>query len=40
MKLDLLTNATVVDGTIRFVYQESKEKLRSCSDNSKEDGCL
>jgi hypothetical protein len=29
MKLDLLTNATVVDDAIRFVSQESKEKLKS-----------
>jgi hypothetical protein len=39
MKLDLLTNATVVDDAIRFVYQKSKDKegeqvKRSCSDNS------
>ena len=26
MKLDLLTNATVVDDAIRFVYQKSKDK--------------
>jgi hypothetical protein len=25
MKLDLLTNATVVDDAIRFVYQKSKD---------------
>jgi hypothetical protein len=33
MKLELLTNATVLDDAIRFVYQKSKdkEKLRSCS---------
>ena len=33
MKLDLLTNATVVDGAIRFVSQKSKhkEKLKSSS---------
>jgi hypothetical protein len=29
MKLDLLTNATVVDDAIRFVTQKSKEKLKS-----------
>ena len=29
MKLDLLTNATVVDDAIRFVSQKSKEKLKS-----------
>jgi hypothetical protein len=27
MKMDLLTNATVVDDAIRFVSQKSKEKL-------------
>ena len=31
MKLDLLTNATVVDDAIRFVSDRSKEKLRSSS---------
>ena len=31
MKLDLLTNATVVDDAIRFVTQKSKEKLLSNS---------
>jgi hypothetical protein len=31
MKLDLLTNATVVDDAIRFVSQKSKEKLLSNS---------
>jgi hypothetical protein len=29
MKLDLLTNATVVDDAIRFVSQKSKEKVES-----------
>jgi hypothetical protein len=29
MKLDLLTNATVVDGAIRFVSDRSKEKTKS-----------
>ena len=28
MKLDLLTNATVVDDAIRFVSQKSKENLK------------
>jgi hypothetical protein len=28
MKLDLLTNATVVDDAIRFVSDVSKEKLK------------
>jgi hypothetical protein len=29
MKLDLLTNATVVDDAIRFVSQKSQDKLKS-----------
>ena len=29
MKMDLLTNATVVDDAIRFVSQKSKEKVES-----------
>jgi hypothetical protein len=34
MKLELLTNATVVDDAIRFVYDKSKENLKSsCSSN-------
>jgi hypothetical protein len=34
MKLDMLTNATVVDDAIRFVSQRSKENLKSLtSDN-------
>jgi hypothetical protein len=33
MKLDLLTNATVVDEAIRFVSQRSKEKLKSSISN-------
>jgi predicted transcriptional regulator len=37
MKLDLLTNATVVDNAIRFVYQKSKEELLSSrNEHSKE----
>jgi hypothetical protein len=36
MKLDLLTNATVVDDAIRFVSGRSKERLKS-STNSNED---
>jgi hypothetical protein len=36
MKLDLLTNATVVDDAIRFVSDRSKEKLKSPSDNNDE----
>jgi hypothetical protein len=31
MKLDLLTNATVVDDAIRFVSQQSRENLKSSS---------
>jgi hypothetical protein len=37
MKLDLLTNATVVDDAIRFVSKKSEEKVKSSSDNSNED---
>jgi hypothetical protein len=37
MKLDLLTNATVVDNAIRFVSNRSKEKQRSYSYNGNED---
>jgi hypothetical protein len=38
MKLDLLTNATVVDDAIRFVSSnKSKEKLKSSSNNNDED---
>ena len=38
MKLDLLTNATVVDDAIRFVSSnKSKDKLKSSSDNSDEE---
>ena len=39
MKLDLLTNATVVDDAIRFVSQKSKgnEKLKSSSENDHEE---
>ena len=37
MKLDLLTNATVVDDAIRFVSQESKEKVKSSSSKTNED---
>jgi hypothetical protein len=36
MKLDLLTNATVVDDAIRFVSQQSKEGLKSSLNNSNE----
>jgi hypothetical protein len=37
MKLELLTNATVVDDAIRFISDRAKEKLKSSSDNSNED---
>src|ERR687886_246546 len=37
MRLDLLTNATVVDDATRFVSNKSKEKLKSFSNNSNED---
>jgi hypothetical protein len=37
MKLELLTNATVVDDSIRFVSQKSKEKLRSSSNSNEGD---
>jgi hypothetical protein len=35
MKMNLLTNATVVDDAIRFVSERQKEKLKSftCNDN-------
>ncbi len=40
MKLDLLTNATVVDDAIRFVSQNSqyKQKLKSASGKGDEEG--
>src|ERR687887_212475 len=34
MKLELLTNATVVDDAIRFVSDRSKENLKSSSNNN------
>jgi predicted transcriptional regulator len=37
MKLDLLTNATVVDDAIRFVSQKSKENLKPALNSSDED---
>jgi hypothetical protein len=37
MKLDLLTNATVVDDAIRFVSEKSKEKLTSSANDSEHD---
>ena len=36
MKMDLLTNATVVDDAIRFVSDNSKQKIESSSCNSNE----
>ena len=37
MKLELLTNATVVDDAIRFIAQKSKENLRSSTEGDRED---
>ena len=37
MKLDLLTNATVVDDAIRFVYQKSREKVESMDSGNEDD---
>jgi hypothetical protein len=37
MKLDLLTNATVVDGVIRFVSSNKSEERQKLSENSNED---
>ncbi|MFL6358753.1 MAG: hypothetical protein ACJ72V_05345, partial [Nitrososphaeraceae archaeon] len=37
MKLELLTNATVVDDAIRFVSHKSKDDLKSSANSSK--GC-
>jgi Trp operon repressor len=37
MKLDLLTNATVVDDAIRFVSQKSKEKVESMGSSNEDD---
>ena len=36
MKLDLLTNATVVDDAIRFVSSKTKENLKSLSEDKEE----
>jgi hypothetical protein len=39
MKLDLLTNATVIDDAIRFVsFSKFKEKQKSSLDNTNQDG--
>jgi len=37
MKLDLLTNATVIDDAIRFVSSKTKENLKSSPSNGNED---
>jgi hypothetical protein len=37
MKLDLLTNATVVDDAIRFLSNKTKEKLKSVDDSNEDD---
>jgi hypothetical protein len=37
MKLDLLTNATVVDYAMRFVSEKSKEKIKSSAINNEHD---
>src|ERR687886_363868 len=37
MRLDLLTNATVVDDAIRFVSSKSKENLKSSIEDDKEE---
>jgi hypothetical protein len=37
MKLDLLTNATVVDDAIRFVSSKFKENLKSSTEGDKEE---
>jgi hypothetical protein len=37
MKLDLLTNATVVDDAIRFVSSKTKENPKSSTEDDKEE---
>jgi hypothetical protein len=37
MKLDLLTNATVVDDAIRFVSQKSRSRIESSNNDSADD---
>jgi hypothetical protein len=37
IKMDLLTNATIVDDAIRFVSQRSKEKIKSSNEVDKEE---
>ena len=36
MKLELLTNATVVDDAIRFVYSKTNGKIKSANEESNE----
>jgi hypothetical protein len=37
IKMDLLTNASVIDDAIRFVSQKSKEKIKSANEVDKEE---
>jgi hypothetical protein len=37
MKMDLLTNATIVDDAIRFVSEKSKEKVESTNSGNEDD---
>jgi hypothetical protein len=37
LKLELLTNATVVDDAIRFVSDRQKEKLKSSANSNEDD---
>jgi predicted transcriptional regulator len=37
MKLELLTNATIVDDAIRFVSQQAKERIKSSSEGNQEE---
>jgi hypothetical protein len=37
MKLDLLTNATVVDDAIMFVYDMTNEKIKPSSNSNEDD---
>ena len=37
MNLALLTNATAVDDAIRFVFQKSKENLKSFGEDEEEE---
>ena len=37
IRMDLLTDATVVDDAIRFVSQKSKEKIKSSNEVDKEE---